>query len=249
MNGLVGDFTFAARLKGEAEPLSTLFYLPPNPNVVYSAALMSKAEEMFLTGKAPYPIERTLLTSGPRRGRHAVARRRAEAARDAAPGRPLPAAPRDPRSGNHKRTPTMKTPHLTRRAALKSFAAAGLVAAVRVPGPRAPRPSETLYHASFGASGMAAGRHPLAHGEQARQARRGGRRRPAEHGRGQEAVPRRQGLPGLARAARQGEGPRTRSTSPRPTTCTPRSPCGPCSAGCTSTPRSRSRRRSTRPGS
>jgi hypothetical protein len=64
MNGLVGDFTFAARLKGQAEPLSTLFYLPPTPNVVYSAALMSKAEEMFLTGKAPYPIERTLLTSG-----------------------------------------------------------------------------------------------------------------------------------------------------------------------------------------
>ena len=64
MNGLVGDFTFAAKLKGESEPLSTLFYLPPNPNVVYSAALMSKAEETFLTGKTPYPIERTLLTTG-----------------------------------------------------------------------------------------------------------------------------------------------------------------------------------------
>ena len=64
MNGLVEDFTFAARLKGMSEPLSTLFYLPPNPNVVYSAALMSKAEEMFLTGKAPYRIERTLLTTG-----------------------------------------------------------------------------------------------------------------------------------------------------------------------------------------
>ena len=64
MNGLVGDFTFAARLKGEREPLSTLFYLPPNPNVTYSAGLMSKAEETFLTGKAPCPIERTLLTSG-----------------------------------------------------------------------------------------------------------------------------------------------------------------------------------------
>lgn len=64
LNGLVGDFTFAARLRGRAEPLSTLFYLPPNPNVVYSAALMAQAERMFLTGKAPYPIERTLLTSG-----------------------------------------------------------------------------------------------------------------------------------------------------------------------------------------
>ncbi len=64
MNGLVGDFTFAALLKGQRERLSTLFYLPPNPNVTYSAALMSKAEETFLTGKAPYPVERTLLTSG-----------------------------------------------------------------------------------------------------------------------------------------------------------------------------------------
>ncbi len=64
LNGLVDDFTFAARMKGESEPLSTLFQLPPNPNVVYSAALMSKAEEMFMTGKAPYPVERTLLTSG-----------------------------------------------------------------------------------------------------------------------------------------------------------------------------------------
>lgn len=64
MNGLVGDFNFAARLKGRSEPLSTLFYLPPNPNVVYSAALMAQVEKMFLTGQATYPIERTLLTTG-----------------------------------------------------------------------------------------------------------------------------------------------------------------------------------------
>ena len=50
--------------KGEPEPLSTLFYLPPTPNVTYSASLMSKAEETFLTGKSPYPVERTLLTTG-----------------------------------------------------------------------------------------------------------------------------------------------------------------------------------------
>jgi hypothetical protein len=64
MNGLVDDFTFAAKLKNQEKPLSTLFYLPPTPNVMYSAALMSKAEETFVTGKAPYPVERTLLTGG-----------------------------------------------------------------------------------------------------------------------------------------------------------------------------------------
>lgn len=64
LNGLVGDFTFAATIKGQTEPLSTLFYLPPNPNVTYSAALMANAEQLFTTGVPPYPIERTLLTTG-----------------------------------------------------------------------------------------------------------------------------------------------------------------------------------------
>ncbi len=64
MNGLVGDFTVAARIKGQAAPLSTLFYLPPVPNVAYSAELMAKAEATFMTGKSPCPLERTLLTTG-----------------------------------------------------------------------------------------------------------------------------------------------------------------------------------------
>ena len=64
MNGLVGDFTVAARIGGQSAPLSTLFYLPPVPNVMYSAELMAKAEATFMTGKSPCPIERTLLTSG-----------------------------------------------------------------------------------------------------------------------------------------------------------------------------------------
>ena len=63
-SGLVTDFTFAAKLNGHEEPISTLFHLPPTPNVQYSAILMSKVEEMFLTGNAPFPVERTLLTSG-----------------------------------------------------------------------------------------------------------------------------------------------------------------------------------------
>lgn len=64
MNGLVGDFTFAARIKGQSAPLSTLFYLPPVPNVMYSAELMAKAETTFMTGTSPCPLERTLLTTG-----------------------------------------------------------------------------------------------------------------------------------------------------------------------------------------
>ena len=63
LNGALQDFTFAAKVKGLGN-LSTQFLLTPNPNVTYSACLMNKAEEMFMTGRAPYPIERTLLTSG-----------------------------------------------------------------------------------------------------------------------------------------------------------------------------------------
>ena len=64
LNGAVKDYTFAARLKGVPKPLSTQFFLTPEPNVTYSACLMNKAEEMFVTGKAPYPVERTLTVSG-----------------------------------------------------------------------------------------------------------------------------------------------------------------------------------------
>lgn len=64
LNGVVQDFNFAAKIKGREQPLSTLFYLPPTPNVVYSAALMDNAEQMFMSRKAPYPVERTMLTSG-----------------------------------------------------------------------------------------------------------------------------------------------------------------------------------------
>ena len=63
LNGAVKDFTFAARVKG-AGLLSTQFFLSPEPNVTYSACLVRKIEELFETGKAPYPVERTLLVSG-----------------------------------------------------------------------------------------------------------------------------------------------------------------------------------------
>jgi hypothetical protein len=63
LNGAVKDFTFAARVKGTGVQ-STQFFLSPEPNVTYSACLVRKIEELFDTGKAPYPVERTLLVSG-----------------------------------------------------------------------------------------------------------------------------------------------------------------------------------------
>jgi hypothetical protein len=63
LNGAVKDFNFAAKVKG-AGIVSTQFLLTPEPNVTYSACLMYKAEQMFETGTAAYPVERTLLVSG-----------------------------------------------------------------------------------------------------------------------------------------------------------------------------------------
>ena len=63
LNGAVQDFTFATRVRG-AGVKSCQFFLSPVPNVTYSACLVSKIEEMFATGRAPYPAERTLIVSG-----------------------------------------------------------------------------------------------------------------------------------------------------------------------------------------
>ncbi|MBI3698068.1 MAG: hypothetical protein HY238_24930 [Acidobacteria bacterium] len=64
LNGAVKDFNFAARVKGIRGIPSTQFFLSPTPNVTYSACLVSKIDEMFETGRAPYPVERTLIVSG-----------------------------------------------------------------------------------------------------------------------------------------------------------------------------------------
>jgi hypothetical protein len=68
MNGMVRDFTFAATIDGQPKPFSTQMYLPmPDGRTTlasFFSPLVWNAEQMFLTGKAQYPIERTLLTSG-----------------------------------------------------------------------------------------------------------------------------------------------------------------------------------------
>ncbi len=62
LNGAMRDYTFAARL-GTGEIVSTQFFLPPTPNVTYSACLVAQIEEMIVSGRAPYPVERTQIAS------------------------------------------------------------------------------------------------------------------------------------------------------------------------------------------
>jgi hypothetical protein len=64
LNGHVLDFTFAAKVRGESKPASCLFRLPPPPGARFFDAQVANLEKFLETGKAPYPPERTLLTTG-----------------------------------------------------------------------------------------------------------------------------------------------------------------------------------------
>ena len=60
---VVGDCNVAARIKG-GDIFSVLFYLPYYTMRNFFSPQVHHIESLFLTGKSPYPIERTLLTTG-----------------------------------------------------------------------------------------------------------------------------------------------------------------------------------------
>ncbi|MDQ2898753.1 MAG: hypothetical protein M3Y07_03010, partial [Acidobacteriota bacterium] len=61
--GIVNEYLFALRMKGEKQARATLLYLPPENSNNFSM-LVNAMNQMFTTGKPPYPVERTLLTTG-----------------------------------------------------------------------------------------------------------------------------------------------------------------------------------------
>ena len=68
MNGLLQDFNFAAEIEGQPKPFSTQVYASREFEGAtlenYFSPLVHYIEQMMLTGKEPYPAERTLLTTG-----------------------------------------------------------------------------------------------------------------------------------------------------------------------------------------
>ncbi len=64
LNGHIRDFVFAARIKGEKKPASCKFVLPEPPGARFFDPQVLNLEKFFDTGKSPYPVERTLLTTG-----------------------------------------------------------------------------------------------------------------------------------------------------------------------------------------
>jgi len=59
-----GRWNFACRLKDEAKPRATHFYNGPWRNRNLFKALAYSIQRLIIDGEAPYPIERTLLTTG-----------------------------------------------------------------------------------------------------------------------------------------------------------------------------------------
>jgi hypothetical protein len=63
LDGFTTQFGFACQAKGSTAPLATNVWLQ-EPGYGHFSYLVHNIESMYLTGKEPYPPERTLLTTG-----------------------------------------------------------------------------------------------------------------------------------------------------------------------------------------
>jgi hypothetical protein len=63
-NGIASQFGFAAKLQNADKPVATWFELEENPPFGHFGFLVRAIERMIQTGRPPYPVERTLLTTG-----------------------------------------------------------------------------------------------------------------------------------------------------------------------------------------
>ncbi len=64
LNGHIADFVFAGRVRGESRPQSCAMLLPPPPGARFFDALVANIEKLLENRHSPYPVERTLLTTG-----------------------------------------------------------------------------------------------------------------------------------------------------------------------------------------
>jgi len=64
LTGLVQDFTVAVDVEGASQPVTTLMNLQSGRPHHHFGCLVKNIEILFETGKPPYPVERTMLTSG-----------------------------------------------------------------------------------------------------------------------------------------------------------------------------------------
>ncbi len=64
LNGLIEQAVFAATIRGAAEPVATELWLQPTRPFSHFSGLVHYIEQMIVTGRPAYPIERTLLTTG-----------------------------------------------------------------------------------------------------------------------------------------------------------------------------------------
>ncbi len=64
LNGYLTDAGFAADIRDKTEPVSTEFWAQPVRPFSHFSGLVYYIEQMIVTGRPAYPVERTLLTTG-----------------------------------------------------------------------------------------------------------------------------------------------------------------------------------------